>query len=491
MEPRDPEYLRDLVNELRALPSETEWVEFKVNNTDPEMIGENISALSNGAALHGRPFGYLVWGIDDDTHQIVGTTFSLEPIGIGPQEPRIRSRISDNCDFQFHSVDIDNHQVVVVEINPAQRYPVRFRREPFIRVGSATKRLRDVAPIEARLWRILNQNSFEDGIADANAAIDRVLQLLDCPSYFRLQGMPLPDGNQNILEGLCSENLIRRSDAGGWDITNLAAILFADDLTPFANLWRKKLRVIQYDGNNKLQTLREWECNQGYGIAFEQIINYIMALVPTNEILENALNRTVPMFPLEAIRELVANALIHQDFSVTGAGPMVEIYTDRMELTNPGEPLVDTDRWVDHPPRSRNDRLASLMRRFGFCEERGLGIDRVVATIEAAQLPAPRFESPGNFTKSVIFAHKPLNEMDKDERIRACYWHSCLRYVMSEPTNNASIRERFNIPDNRLSRASKLLKEALDAELIVVRDPEAGTRNRTYTPWWARNDRSM
>ncbi|MXZ02716.1 MAG: hypothetical protein F4Y88_03300 [Chloroflexi bacterium] len=295
MEPRSPEYLRNLVRELCALPSETEWVEFKENNADPASIGKNISALSNGAALHDRPSGYLVWGIDDDPHQIVGTNFSLEPDGIGPQEPRIRASVSDNCDFQFHNVDVDNQQVVVLEINPARQYPVRFNREPFIRVGSATKRLRDVAQIEVRLWRILNQSSFEDNIADANVTGDRVLQLLDCPSYFKLLRLPLPDGNQNILETLRSEGLIRRSDAGGWDITNLAALLLAHDLREFRRLARKRVRVIGYDGSGRFDPARERQFDLGYASTFQQVIEHIMALVPSNEIIEQALNVALPM----------------------------------------------------------------------------------------------------------------------------------------------------------------------------------------------------
>ena len=100
-----------------------------------------------------------------------------------------------------------------------------------------------------------------------------------------------------------------------------------------------------------------------------------------------------------AVRELVANALIHQDFSITGAGPMVEIFEGRIEVTNPGEPLVATDRFLDSPPKSRNESLASLMRRFRICEERGSGIDKVVSQIELYQLPPPLFEVPPGSTR--------------------------------------------------------------------------------------------
>lgn len=84
------------------------------------------------------------------------------------------------------------------------------------------------------------------------------------------------------------------------------------------------------------------------------------------------------MYPELSIRELVANALIHQDFSQTGNSVMIEIYSNRLEVTNPGEPLVDTDRFLDTPPKSRNEILASFMRRINICEERGSGIDKIV-----------------------------------------------------------------------------------------------------------------
>jgi ATP-dependent DNA helicase RecG len=95
------------------------------------------------------------------------------------------------------------------------------------------------------------------------------------------------------------------------------------------------------------------------------------------------------MYPEIAVRELIANALIHQNFSVTGVGPMIEIFANRMEITNPGIPLVQTDRFLDSPPRSRNETLASIMRRIGICEERGSGVDKIIFETELYQLPAP------------------------------------------------------------------------------------------------------
>ena len=156
-----------------------------------------------------------------------------------------------------------------------------------------------------------------------------------------------------------------------------------------------------------------------------------------------------------------------------------------MEISNPGEPLVDAKRFVDAPPRSRNDAMASLMRRFGICEERGSGIDKVLDAIEFAQLPAPLFEVPPGFTRSVLFAHRDLKDLSKADRIRAVYLHACLQYVMRRNTTNATVRERFGVAGRNAARVSRLLSEALDAGAIVVEDPTAGKRNRAYLPFWA------
>ena len=176
---------------------------------------------------------------------------------------------------------------------------------------------------------------------------------------------------------------------------------------------------------------------------------------------------------------------MHCRVTGTGAGPMVEIFDDRIEITNPGEPLVDTQRFLDTPPRSRNESLASLMRRFRICEERGSGIDKVVFEIEVFQLPAPLFEVPPGSTRAVLFAHKDLANMDVEERIRACYLHACLKYVMRDYLTNASLRERFGIEENNKAIASRRIREAMDAGMIKPFDETASRRMMKYVPFWA------
>lgn len=484
---RPVDYLASLLRELCALPRETEWVEFKVNDAEPQAIGEYISALANAAALAGKAFAYLVWGVRDEDHAVVGTTFDPYAARVGneEQESWLLRLLEPKIDFRFFTVEVDGRRVVLLEIARAARHPVRFSGQEFIRVGTYKKKLKDFAERERELWRIFDQAPFENGVAVERAPADEVLRLLDYPAYFDLLERPLPANRDGILAALADDRLIRRSEAGGWDVTNLGAILFAKRLDAFHALRRKAVRVIQYRGTGRTETLKEQEGGKGYAGGFEGLIGYIHGLLPANEVIAQALRKTVPMFPELAVRELVANALIHQDFFVTGAGPMVEIFGDRIEITSPGEPLVDTQRFVDTPPKSRNEALTSLMRRFRICEERGSGIDKVVSQVELFQLPAPLFENPDGFTRAVLFAHKPLTAMDKTDRVRACYLHACLRYVTREPMTNASLRERFGIAEKNASMASRFLNEAVEAGLIVVADPEAGTRIRRYLPFWA------
>lgn len=484
---RTPDYLAGLVRELCKLPRETEWLEFKGNNADPQEIGEYLSALANSAAYNGKAFAYLVWGIENETHRVVGTRFSplTSKKGNEPLESWLLRLLTPKIHFRFHEFTLDGEPVVLLEVGAAFRHPVRFQNDGFIRIGSVKKPLKDAPDRERELWRVFDQTPFERGTALDGVRADEVLRLLDYPAYFELLERTLPANRDGIIEALADDGLIEPCEAGGWRITNLGGVLFAKRLEDFPGLCRKAARVIQYRGKSRIETLKEQVGGKGYASGFEGLIGYINGLLPSNEVIGQALRRSVPMFPELAVRELVANALIHQDFFVTGAGPTVEIFEDRIEITNPGEPLVDTQRFVDTPPKSRNEALASLMRRFRICEERGTGIDKVVFEVELYQLPAPLFEVPPGFTRTVLFAHKTLTEMGKADRVRACYLHACLRYVTRQPMTNTTVRERFGIEEKNKATASRLIREALQAGMIRLVSDEVGDKLRAYLPFWA------
>ena len=412
---RPTDYLVGLIHELTRLPQETEWVEFKVNDAAPQEIGEYLSALANSAAVAGKAFAYLVWGVRNGDHALVGTTFAPRAARVGNEELEswLLHLLASKIYFRFYEVAVDGLPVVLLEIERAVRQPVQFQGNEFIRVGSYKKRLKDFPEKERALWRLFDRMPFESGVAAERQRDDDVLRLLDYPVYFDLLALPLPDNRNRIINALDDDRLITACDAGGWNITNLGATLLARRLDDFPTLGRKAMRVIQYRGAGRIETVKEQVSGKGYANGFEALIGYVNGLLPSNEVMGQALRRQVPMYPELAVRELIANALIHQDFFMTGVGPMVEIFDDRIEITNPGTPLVDPQRFVDTPPRSRNEGLASLMRLIGICEERGSGIDKVIRLVEMFQLPAPIFEAPDGFTRSVLFAHRPLARMDR------------------------------------------------------------------------------
>ncbi len=244
----------------------------------------------------------------------------------------LRRGLTPRVDFRFHEVTLDGKRIVILQMEKATQQPVAFKGERFIRVGDVKKNLREHPEKERALWRVLEQFIFESEIALENASDDDVLSGLNCPAYFDRLGVPLPDGRAAILERLHSNRLILPCDAGGWNITNLGAMLFARNLEDFPRIGRKTLRVVQYRGDGRTQTQRENEFTEGYAVIFDAAVDYVMAVTPANEVIEQAFRREIPMFPRIAVRELLANALIHQDFSVTGAGPMVSIFDKRIEI---------------------------------------------------------------------------------------------------------------------------------------------------------------
>ena len=490
---RDSRYLRGLLRELR-LSHEAEWVEFKVDNEKPALIGEYISALANAAALAGKAHGYVAWGVEDETRALVGTRFSPGTARKGnePLETWLSRLLEPQVAFRFHELSLDDKHFVLLEVDSAAHRPVSFRGMEFIRVGSAKRKLKDFPEKERALWQTFSRIRFEEGIAAEHLSGEDVLFALNCPAYFDLLKVPPADGRDATLEALERDRLIGPCDAGGFNVTNLGAILLAKDLGDFPVLRRKALRVIEYRGTGRLDTLREHEGTEGYAAGFRELMDYIHARLPTHEENGRAFQRTVPEFPPLAVRELVANALIHQDFSMTGTGPMVEIFEGRVEVTNPGEPLTEPERFLDSQPISRNEPLASLMRRFDICEERGSGIDKVVAEIERFQLPAPIFEAPPGFTRATLFGPKPLAKMDRSERVRACYLHACLKHVNRDFLTNASLRKRFDIKAatsaSTASIASRYIREAVEAGYIKPLDARAGRRRMSYVPAWAASD---
>lgn len=462
------------LNRWLAMPREGAQLEFKEakKQFDTDSLYRYCVALANEGG------GKLALGVTDKLpRQVVGTSAFRDP-------GEIQSKVLSKLHFRIELEELThpNGRVVICHIPPRPKGTAyQYEGAYLMRSGDGT-----VAMTEDRLRKIFEEGkpNWLSGIARAKCSADEIVQLLDTQSYFDLLKLPYPATREPVLDRFEREKLILKQD-GAWAITNLGGILFAKRLDEFEGLSRKAPRVVVYEGTNKLKTRVDKPGTKGYAVGFEGLVEFINGLIPANEVIGQALRKEVKMFPEIAVRELVANALIHQDFNETGTSVMIEIYSDRMEISSPGKPFIPPERFIDEY-QSRNEKLADLMRRLGVCEEKGSGIDKVIQNAEVYQLPAPDFRVGERHTVAVMYAHKDFDDMDRKDRIRACYQHCCLRYVTNEKMTNQSLRERFQLPEAKAETVSRIIRDALDAGLIKLDDPSSTSkRYAKYVPFWA------
>ena len=478
--------LHSMMQRLLSYPKENEFIEFKVNNSKPDDIGERISALSNSALLVGQHYGYLVYGVKDETREVLGTEFmpNSEKIGNEELELWLSRMLSPRIDFRIYEFEYQSKKIALFHIPAAYNQPTNFQKKAWIRVGSITKSLKEYPEKERKLWQ-RPSSEFEQEIALSSVSASDIVALLDTQSVFDLLlKIPYPTTQEGVIDKLISEKFIERSN-GHFNITNIGAILFAKDLTAFDTIARKSVRVVKYKGIGNFETEKDIIGKMGYGNGFERLLNYLLGLLPSNEIIGTAIRREVLMYPPLALRELVANAIIHQDFRERGTSVLVEIYEDRIEISNPGKPIIEPIRFIDEY-QSRNEMLASAMRRMGLCEEKGSGIDKVIQQAEIWQLPAPDFQVKETHTKAILYAHKDFNDMDKSDKVRACYQHAAIMYVTNQRMTNQSLRDRFKVEEQNAAVVSRIIRDALNDKLIKPEDPDSKSRKFVrYLPFWA------
>jgi predicted HTH transcriptional regulator len=483
----EQEYYISLIERLRHLPEETEWVEFKVNNINADMIGEYISALSNSAAIWNKEKSYILWGINNETHEIEGTSFSPKKEKRGNEEIEnwLASGLQPRVDFKFIDVFTDKGKVIVMEIPAAVNIPTSFKGVEYIRIGSYKKKLKDYPEKERKLWLEFELKPFELRVAMENVTAAKVTELLDCASYYTLMNLPLPSSRDSIIYNMVDEEFIREMDNGNYEITNMGALLFAKDLNAFSHLKRKAIRVIRYRGNGKTNAIREQIFTKGYAIQFDDITDYITSLLPQEEEIEGGRRKEHIMFPRKAIREMLGNMIIHQDLTAHGSGPIMEIFDTKVEASNPGSLLVEVNRIIDTVPHSRNESMAAFLRIVRICEERGSGFDRIEEGMRDLTIPAPKVETGDDFTRTKLYWYGNLKEWTKEDKIRTCYLYTCYCYVNETEVSNAVLRDRFGVEEKNKAVVSRIIKDTLDAGLIKLSDENAAPKMRRYIPYWA------
>jgi ATP-dependent DNA helicase RecG len=460
------------------VPTETENLEFK----EAKQQFDRTKLLKYCVALANEGGGCIVLGVTDKRpRQVVGSLAWSTAEDLN----KIKAYIVEKLSFRVDATELQhpNGRVLVFEVptRPVGQ-PLAFEGAYLMRAGE------DLVPMTPDVLRSIFAEDQQDWFcqpARSDGSPDDVIALLDTQTYFELLKIPYPTNRDAVLQRLQSQDLIKQTPQG-WTITNLAAILLAKKLDAFSpTLARKAARVVIYEGINKLKTRNETTGIRGYAVGFNGLVDFVHSAAPQNRFIEEVVREEVKMFPKQALRELIANALVHQDFLATGTSVMIEMYSDRIEISNPGIPPIKVERFIDEN-RSRNEQLADIMRRFGICEEKGSGIDKVVSAAEDFQLPAPDFRVGDTRTTAVLFAHQDFADMSKTDRIRACYQHCSLLYVSNQRMSNQTLRERFRLSESQAATVSHIIGATKEAGWIKTDESEStSTRYARYLPFWA------
>lgn len=149
--------IKEIVLGLCDYTDEQEWFELKENWFQPDQLGEYISALSNAAAFHYKKYAYFVWGINDETHEIVGTKFNqYQDINKEPYQNFLARNLYPSINFKFEEDTIGGHRVVVLIIPAATEIPTSFKEKRYIRIGSSKCNIKDYPRREIELFKILD-----------------------------------------------------------------------------------------------------------------------------------------------------------------------------------------------------------------------------------------------------------------------------------------------------------------------------------------------
>ncbi len=473
-----------LKSSREPVPHEINELDWKLTLSDnKERLIEHLIAFANNP--NG---GYLVYGVADAGAQLTGVNQAQVQDIISQLTNLGRDAVEPALILDHAVVDHDGTPLLFVYICEQENKPTHRRgksiEEAWIRSGGTTRKA-SRAEIGSLM---LNSHAprWEELRASTLLSAEEVIARLDLDTISKLLQRPLPDENTELMRWLAEESMVVL-DGNGYYITNLGGIAAARELSQFDFLSRKPIRVIRYRGTNKVDTIDETQGNRGYAVGFEGLIGYIKRVLPHSEVIQQSLRVQMSVYPEIALRELIANALIHQDFTITGAGPTIEIYDDRITFTNPGSllPSKRLDRLIGTPPESRNELLASKFRLYRICEERGTGFQKVISAVELFGMPPVMFTPLENSFQVTLYAPRQFAEMAQSERIEACYQHAVLRYFSSQTLTNTTLRTRFKVSERQRNQITNLIADAVEAGRIKRKDTSSGNKFAEYLPYWA------
>ena len=469
-----------LRSSLRPVPTELNELDWKSGlSCKTERLAHHMSAFANHPGG-----GMFVFGVNDD-----GTCFTVTKDELDEIVKKLgniaKNNLSHSIAIEHCSLVYEGHSLLFVYVPEQKDKPVYLRgKDIFESYRRSAKQT--VKMTERQVRNILAESqglNFEDRVAKRDLSVGDVLKLLNYKKFFELLDKKVPQSDDLIIErlkeyGCCEQN------GDLWSITNLGALLFASEFEEFPDLKNRRIIVRKYSGANNRNQILERYSHYGYACGFVGLIDFIMKNIVEEESID--VTRDLQYrYPRVAIRELVVNAMVHQDFAVSGIPLSIEIFSNRLVITNPGVPLNDVNRFIDLPPHSRNEKLAESMFLLGICEKRGSGFDRAVEAVEKMLLPSIKVMKNDDSTRVTIYAKKALSEMTREEKIAACYQHACLVNEDGLSINNQSVRERFGLDKRKVSDASRIIADTLESGLIKLADADRTSKKyAAYIPFY-------
>jgi ATP-dependent DNA helicase RecG len=358
--------IKDKILELCEYSDEQEWLEFKENWFQPDALGEYISAMSNAAAFHYRNEAYFMWGINDSTHEIVGTNFN--PYQDYKQEPYqnyLARNLSPSINFKFEETEIGSKRVVVLIIPAAEEIPTAFKDKRFIRIGSAKNNIKNYPKREIQLFKILS------GQVETIETLPSKYQNLTFRKLFGYYGSRGIVLNEKTFE----KNLSLRNKNGEYNL--LAQLLSDDSHIP--------LRVSIFEGKTKganLFSVREFG-NNCLLYTLDNLLQYgdVLNIIQADEKNRIVERKEVPLFDDKAFREAIINAVLH-NYWVGGNEPMISVFSDRMEILSRGAipPGQTKEGFYLGESVPVNEKLSEIFLQLHISEKSGRGVPKIVET---------------------------------------------------------------------------------------------------------------
>lgn len=352
-----------VIEELCSYPFEKEWFEFKENWFEARALGEYVAALSNSAAMVGRRCGYLVWGVRDGSHEVVGTSFDPDrDVRHEPLKHFLARQLSPSVDFDFEESDIGGRRVVVLSVAAAKTVPTSFAGERYVRIGSSKENLKRFPEREARLFEVLRHGL---PTIESTPSENQNLTFEQLRIYYGAKGLSVnPETYERNLGLFCEDGRY-----------NMMAQLLSDD----SGL---PLRVAIFTGRDKMSpmhSVREFG-HQCLLYTLDDVLRYIdvIDVVRADERNRVVERKDVPLFDGAVVREAVVNAFVHNAW-ITGNEPMITVFSDRIEILSRGSlaPEQTIDGFFAGESIPVNRRLSEIFLQLHISEKTGRGVPRI------------------------------------------------------------------------------------------------------------------